>query len=175
MPALSKPIRVLVGIVGMVLFVGIISIVLIRHAGAWGVPYFPFTSERGSPCKNTLTGYVCTPLTIADVEYWGEVDLPDSTVVKEATYTATHDYRLSASLIIPPADAAATEKALRKAYGKCDSHGAPMNTTGLEGVCVMTNDDAVTQSDQVASRLWAVGAGKTADGNLVVGMTIKSR
>ena len=42
-------------------------------------------------------------------------------------------------------------------------------------VCVMANDDAVTESEQASSRLWAVGTGQTADGNLIVGMSIKSR
>ena len=41
------------------------------------MPYFPFTSDRGSTCKNTLTGYACSPLTLADVEYFGDIDLPD--------------------------------------------------------------------------------------------------
>src|SRR5689334_12991411 len=105
MSALPKAVRVLVGIVGMALFIGIVAVLLLRHAGVWGVPYFPFTSDRGSQCRNTLTGYVCSPLNLADVEYWAEIDLPDSTVVKEGTYTATHDYQLTASLIVPAAAA----------------------------------------------------------------------
>jgi hypothetical protein len=122
-----------------------------------------------------LTGYVCSPLNLADVEYWAEIDLPDSTVVKEGTYTATHDYQLTASLIVPAADAAAAQKALRASFGKCGTRAAPMDTTGLTSVCVMANDDAVVESEHAASRLWAVGTGKTADGNLVVGISIKSR
>jgi hypothetical protein len=166
---------VLIGIGAMVLFVGVALAIVARYAGGWGVPYFSFTSDRGSPCKNTLTGYVCTPLTLADVEYWAEIDLPDTTVVKDGTYTATHDYQLTASLVVPAADAAATMKTLQESFGKCGSHAAPMDTTGLKSVCVMANDDAVTESGQASSRLWAVGTGKTAEGNLIVGMSIKSR
>ncbi len=175
MSSLPKPVRVLVGIVGMALFIGIVAVILLRHAGGWGVPYFPFTSDRGSQCRNTLTGYVCSPLNLADVEYWAEIDLPDSTVVKEGTYTATHDYQLNASLIVPAADAAAAQKALQASFGTCGTRAAPMDTTGLTSVCVMANDDAVVESEHAASRLWAVGTGKTADGNLVVGISIKSR
>jgi hypothetical protein len=39
----------------------------------------------------------------------------------------------------------------------------------------MANDDAVTESNQATSRLWVVGTGRTAEGNLVIGMSIKSR
>jgi hypothetical protein len=39
----------------------------------------------------------------------------------------------------------------------------------------MANDDAVTESGQASSRLWAVGTGTTPEGNLIVGISIKSR
>jgi hypothetical protein len=174
MSGLPKPVRVLLGIGAMALFVAIALVVVARYAGGWGVPYFSFTTDRGSPCKNNWTGYVCSPLTLADVEYWAEVDLPDSTVVKDATYTATHDYQLTASLVVPAGDAATASKALQAAFGECGSRAAPMDMTGLESRCVMTNDDAVTEGE-ASSRLWVVGGGKTPYGNLVVGMSIKSR
>lgn len=175
MSALPKPVRVLIGIVGMALFVGVVLLLVVQHAGRWGVPYFSFTSDRGSSCTNTLIGYRCSPLTLADVEYWGQIDLPASTVVKEGTYTATHDYQLSASLVVPAADAAAAQKALQGAFGRCGDRAAPMSTDGLKNVCVMANDDAVAVSSQTSSRLWAAGTGRTADDNLVVGLSIKSR
>jgi hypothetical protein len=31
--------------------------ILTQYAGAWGVPYFSFTTDRGSTCKNALAGY----------------------------------------------------------------------------------------------------------------------
>jgi hypothetical protein len=175
MSGLPKLARVLIGIAGMALFAGVLLLIVFRYAGSWGVPYFSFTSERGSPCTNTLTGYVCSPLTLSDVEYWADVELPESTVVKNGTYTATHDYQLTASLIVPAADTKAAEKSLESSFGKCGSRAAPMDTTGLEDVCVMANEDAVSRSEQSASRLWAVGTGTTADGNLVIRMSIKSR
>ena len=33
--------------------------VVTRYAGGWGVPYFSFTSERGSRCTNDFAGYTC--------------------------------------------------------------------------------------------------------------------
>ena len=55
--------------------------ILTQYAGAWGVPYFTFRTDRGSMCKNDLTGYTCSPMTLADVEYFGDVDLPDNSSV----------------------------------------------------------------------------------------------
>ena len=104
-----------------------------------------------------------------------DVDLPDSTVVKDGTYTATQDYQLTAFLLVPAGDSAAAMKTLQASFGKCGSAPAPMDTTGLKSVCVMANDDNVTASDQASSRLWVVGTGTTTDGNLVIGMSIKSR
>ncbi len=45
-----------------------------RYAGGWGVPYFSFTSERGSRCTNDFAGYTCDPVTLADVEFFGDVE-----------------------------------------------------------------------------------------------------
>ena len=67
--------------------------ILTQYAGAWGVPYFTFRTDRGSMCKNDLTGYTCSPMTLADVEYFGDVDLPDNSSVVSGTYRSTHDYQ----------------------------------------------------------------------------------
>ena len=75
--------------------------ILTRFAGAWGVPYFTFTSERGSECTNNFTGYVCTPITLAEVEFYADLDLPDDTEVVSGTYRSTHDYQLEALLEVP--------------------------------------------------------------------------
>ena len=90
--------RVIVGVVLMAAFFLITFGLFTRYAGGWGVPYFTFTSERGSTCTNNFTGYICAPVTLADVEFFGEVDLPDDTRVSAPSYTATHDYMLAASL-----------------------------------------------------------------------------
>ncbi len=43
----------------MGLFVTASLYVVTRYAGGWGVPYFSFTSERGSHCTNDFAGYTC--------------------------------------------------------------------------------------------------------------------
>ena len=70
--------------------------ILTQYAGAWGVPYFTFTTDRGSTCKNGLAGYTCSAMTLADVEYIGNVDLPDDSSVVASTYRSTHDYQMEA-------------------------------------------------------------------------------
>lgn len=175
MAGLPKPVRVIMGIAGMALLVIIPLAVLSRYAGGWGVPYFSFTTERGSPCTNTLTGYTCRPLTLADVEFWAEVDLPDDTVVRDATYVSTHDYRLDAALTVPPASADEALASLNEAFGSCQKNrAAPMDTEGLKSVCVMS-DETATRAGQATSRLWSVGTGLTADGNRPVVLAIRSR
>ena len=67
------------------------------------MPYFGFTSERGSKCTNNFTGYICTPITLAEVEFYADLDLPDDTAVVKGTYRSTHDYQLEALLEVPAA------------------------------------------------------------------------
>ena len=81
----------------VMIFFGLVT----RYAGSWGVPYFSFTSERGSPCTNNLTGYVCEPLTLADVSSTATPTCPNDTKVISGTYTATHDYTLQARSEVP--------------------------------------------------------------------------
>src|SRR5919107_1932623 len=88
-----KAVRVLVGIAMMAGFVLITFAILARFAGGRGGPRFGFTSDRGSPCENNFTGYVCTPTTLAEVEFYADLDLPDDTRVVHGTYQSTHDYR----------------------------------------------------------------------------------
>ena len=64
----NKAMRISIGILLMTGFVMILFGLITRYAGTWGVPYFSFTSDRGSPCTNRLTGYTCDPLTLADVQ-----------------------------------------------------------------------------------------------------------
>ena len=105
---------------------------LSRYAGAWGVPYFTFTTERGSTCKNDFTGYTCTPLTLAEVEFHGEIELPDDTSVVSGSYRSTHDYQLNAVLDVPAASAAAAlEGAERGLRALRRGQPPPLDTTGL--------------------------------------------
>jgi hypothetical protein len=172
----SRAWRVLGGIAAMLAFVAVLLAVLVRQAGDWGVPYFSFTSAHGSPCTNDFTGYTCEPLTLADVKFFGDVDLPDDTTVLSGSYHSTHDYQLSAQLSVPPASAARGFQDLRAAFGACRRDvSSPLRLTGLRQPCVMASEDGADESGEPASRLYAVGTGLKKDGTRLVGLTIRSR
>jgi hypothetical protein len=157
-------------------FVLILLAILTRFAGAWGVPYFTFTSERGSKCTNNFTGYICSPITLAEVEFYADLDLPDDTQVVSGTYRSTHDYQLEALLDVPVASAAAALKSLNTAFGRClPDHPSPLSTAGLTKVCVMANLAAPTDAGEPASRLYVVGTGVRKDGSRPIALTINSR
>ena len=171
-----KPLRILGGIALMAGFVLIVLAILTRYAGAWGVPYFSFTSERGSACTNDFLGYVCSPITLAEVEFYADLDLPDDTRVVSGRYRSTHDYQLEALLEVPAASAAAALKSLNTAFGRClPDHPSPLSTTGLTQVCVMANLAAPTEAGEPASRQYVVGTGLRRDGNRPIALTISSR
>ena len=171
-----KPLRIIGGTLLMAGVVTLGFLVLSRYAGAWGVPYFSFTTERGSTCKNDFTGYTCTPLTLAEVEFHGEVDLPDDTSVISGTYRSTHDYQLNSVLDVPAASAPVAIKALNEAFGPCvRGQPAPLDTTGLTAVCVITNNDAVSENGEPASRIYTIGTGVREDGSRPILLSIKSR
>lgn len=169
--------RISIGVLLMAGFVMIVFGLLVRYAGSWGVPYFAFTSERGSPCVNKLTGYVCDPLTLADVQFYSDAELPGDTRVISGTYTATHDYLLQARLEVPKASSAAALKGLAAEFGGCvKGHPVPLETSGLTSVCVLANDDAVTREGEPPSRLFVIGTGvRKDDGTRVIEMAIRSR
>jgi hypothetical protein len=171
-----KALRILAGIGMMAGFVLITFAILLRFAGSWGVPYFEFTSERGSSCTNNFTGYVCTPTTLAEVEFYADVDLPDDTRVVDGTYRSTHDYQLEALLEVPPASAPAALKSLNESFGKClPGYPSPLDTKGLKQLCTMATVDAVTEAAEPASRLYVIGTGVREDGSRPIFMTIRSR
>lgn len=172
----NKARRVLGGTALMLGFVALVLIVLVRQAGEWGVPYFSFTSAHGSPCRNDLTGYTCDPLTLADVEFFGDVDLPDDTRVLAGSYRATHDYQLSAQLRVPKASADRAWKQLRAAYGPCrDGASSPLQTGGVSRVCIMASVNGADETGQLPSRLFSVGTGLVKTGDRVIGISIRSR
>lgn len=166
-------------IVGLILMGGVLAIafgLVLQYAGSWGVPYFSYTSDRGSPCRNTLTGYTCQPLTLADLEYYTDLDLPKGSRVVEGFYTATHDYQLEARVSVTAASAPAALTALHASFGRCQpDHPSPLDRRGLRQLCVMANDDAVTQGADLDSRLYAVGTGLRKDGRRDIKMIVKSR
>jgi hypothetical protein len=172
-----KAVRVIVGTMLMAAFVLIALAIVTLYAGSWGVPYFSFTSERGSPCKNNLSGYTCTPLTLADLEFYGDVDLPDDSRMISGTYKATHDYQLDATVEVPAPSAKAALAGLKEAYGDCQkNHPATLDTRGLREVCVLANDDTQTRTgDEASSNLYAVSTGLRKDGTRPIVLTMKSR
>ena len=164
------------GIALMALVVGVALLVLAREAGGWGVPYFSFTSAHGSPCRNDLVGYTCTSLTLDDVEFFGDVDLPAGTRVVTSRYHATHDYDLRARLEVPSTAAATALKRVRSAYGHCRADARPpAPTTGLTGVCVILTGDGSDESGELPSRIVNVATGLRPDGVRVVDLAIRSR
>jgi len=159
----------------MGLFVTMSLYVVTRYAGGWGVPYFSFTSERGSHCTNDFAGYTCDPVTLADVEFFGDVNLPDDSRIVSGTYRATHDYRLDAVLEVPAPHAAAALHSLREGFGKCQpGHPSPLNPAGLTKMCVLANDTDYTASGEPDSRLFTIGTGLRKDGTRVIALAIKS-
>jgi hypothetical protein len=164
---------------GVALMLGSVAVtlaILTQYAGAWGVPYFSFTTDRGSTCKNDLTGYTCSPMTLADVEYFGDVDLPDDSSVVAGTYRSTHDYQMEAVIDVPGGSAAQALTSLREAFGTCISElPSPVSTEDVQDTCVMANDDIYSESDEPSSRLYLIGTGVRTDGTRVIAMVIKSR
>ena len=120
---------------------------------------------------------MCDPLTLADVQFYSDAELPEGTKVISGTYVATHDYVLQARLEVPKASAAPAMAALADEFGPCVAgHPVPMETTQLTAVCVLANDDAVTREGEPPSRLFVIGTGiRSDDGTRVVDMTIRSR
>jgi hypothetical protein len=171
-----QPLRVLGGIILMLGSVAVTFAILTQYAGAWGVPYFSFMTDRGSKCTNDLTGYTCSPMTLADVEYFGDVDLPDDSSVVTGTYHSTHDYQMEAVLEVPGASAEQALADLNQAFGNCSSElPSPLSTDGISDTCVMANDDVFSESEETSSRLYLVGTGVRTDGTRIIGMVIKSR
>jgi hypothetical protein len=171
-----KAIRVIAGTMLMAAFVLITFAIIAQYAGGWGVPYFRFTSDRGSPCRNNLTGYTCSPLTLADLEFYADIDLPDDSKIISGIYVATHDYQLDAQLEVPPRSAKSALAALKDAYGDCHpNHPSTLDTKGLKEVCVLANDDTLGKPGEPSSRLYAIGTGLRADGTRLIALTMKSR
>jgi hypothetical protein len=150
--------------------------ILTQYAGTWGVPYFTFRTDRGSMCKNDLTGYTCSPMTLADVEYFGDVDLPDNSSVVSGTYRSTHDYQLEAIIEVPLDSANQALISLNQTFGDCISElPSPLNAKEINKTCVMANDDVFSESEEPSSRVYLIGTGVRRDGTRLIGMVIKSR
>ncbi len=150
--------------------------VLFRYAGGWGVPYFSWTTERGSNCRNDLTGYTCTPMTLADIEFFGDVDLPDDTGVLSSRYRSTHDYELQAYLVTPKARAAAALAGLTESFGECEKdRPSPLTETGLKKRCTIVNPDTDPETHEPTSRVYTVGTALRPNGDRVTQLNVRSR
>jgi len=171
-----KALRIAIFCVSLVLGVILALLVLARFAGGWGIPYFSMTTENGSRCVNTFTGFTCESVTLADVELFGDVDLPDDTQVVRSRYVSTHDYALQAALEVPAASAQDALAALQESYGKCvKDHPNPLSEDGLTSLCILANDQETTQTGIPDSRVYVVGTALRADGTRVVNLSVRSR
>lgn len=158
--------------------VAIVFAILTQFAGHWGVPYFGFTTDRGSTCTNDWTGYTCDQLTVNDLNWWGDTTLPADTSIRSARYVSTHDYTLDATVEVPKQQAAATLAGLQQSFGSCVSdHPAPPATKGLKSVCVMADNlaDAGSNDPNKSSRLYTIGTGLRPNGARLIVVDITSR
>jgi hypothetical protein len=171
-----KALSIVSGTLLMVGFVAAAFAVLTSYAGGWGVPYFGFTTPGGTRCTNTFTGYDCSSPTLADVEDWGDIELPDNTSVVSGTYHSTHDYALAAVVEVPASTQQVALQRLNQAFGGCvPQHPAPATMAGLTRVCILANDDSVVSSGEPTSRIYTVGTGLRRDGSRVIDFAIRSR
>jgi hypothetical protein len=173
---LRKAVNIALFCITLVLAVIVALLILARFAGGWGVPYFSTTTDRGSRCVNTFTGFDCPSLTAADIGYFGDVELPPGTQVVSSHYHSTHDYQLEAVLEIPPASASDGLKALEDSYGKCvKNHPSPLTEPGLKSLCILANDQDTTETGVPDSRVFVVATALRADKTRVVNLSVRSR
>lgn len=159
----------------MALFSTLGILFVVSRAGEWGIPYFSFTTENDSECRNNLAGYSCDTLTLGDLEFYTSLDLPDSTRVLAASYSETHDYQISAHIEVPEDAVESVTATLTEAYGKCiKGHYSPLDLSELKSACVRSND-MVTTSGEASGELFVVASGIREDGTLEARLEIKSR
>lgn len=171
-----KALRAALFLVSLALGVVVALLVIARFAGGWGVPYFSRTTARGSDCVNTFTGFECASLTLADVRYFGDVELPPDARVVSSHYTSTHDYQLKAVLEAPPASSADALAALKDSFGPCvKGHPSPLAEPGLTSVCILANDQTTTEFGTPDSRVYVVGTALRPDKTRVITLSVRSR
>lgn len=176
-PRLHKAVRVLIGMAAMLLAVCVALGVLMLNAGRWGVPYFSFTTERGSHCTNTWSGYHCENITVADYNRWSDFALPAGTVLMKSSYTKDNgDFEIAAQLRTEAQHADAVGKALLARYGACQASGVrPVELVGYDKVCLVNSDlNRGTQSGSL-SRKWVLATGVAPDGSRLTVLTFGSR
>lgn len=160
----------------MTLVVLVAAAIAWSRAGRWGVPYFSFTNEFGSHCKNGLAGYTCTPITLDQIADVAKVRFPSDSTIVSGEYRRTHDFFLNTRVEIPKAQAKKAMSTMAKAYGKClPNHATTLPTEGLKDVCVMSNADGAVTAGVPEDRIYTVGTGVRADGVRVVQIDLRSR
>lgn len=173
---LQKAVNIVLFCVTLVLAVIVALLILGRFAGGWGIPYFSTTTDRGSRCVNTFTGFECPALTAADIGYFGDVELPPDTRVVSSHYKSTHDYQLEAVLELPPDSATAGLEALEESFGKCvKNHPSPLTEPRLKSLCILANDQDTTETGIPDSRVYVVATAVRADKTRVVNLSVRSR
>ena len=171
-----KALTIAIFCIALVLAVLVALLVLARFAGGWGIPYFSTTTERGSRCVNTFTGFGCDSLTLADVEYFGDVELPPDTRVVSSHYKQTHDYQLDAVLEVPPGGAKAALADLHDTYGPCmKAHPSPLSEPRLTSLCILATDQVTTETGTPDSRVFVVATALRPDKTRVVNLSVRSR
>lgn len=162
----------------MIVVLAIPVVVLSHYAGGWGVPYFSFTTDRGGKCTNTFTGYDCDKLTLADINWWGNVKLPEQTTVVRAHYESGHKVTLDAVVVVPADHAKSVATSLHKTFGSCGrERPANIKVKKLKHRCTMANleSDPRAHHGPVANRDYVISTGLHHDGSRVVGIKETSR
>ncbi|WP_141211153.1 hypothetical protein [Enemella dayhoffiae] len=174
----SRWMRILIGFCTMVLVMVIAWLIVWTNAGRWGVPMFSFTNEHGSKCRNDFIGRSCSPMTLEDIRFRSQVEIPDGTKVLLSSWKETHDFELTARLVYPGGEAkGAGWIALSKKFGECRQNApSPLSTVpDLDGLCVMSNETVRTEGGQPTDRIWQISTANQKDGTMLVHMDIKSR
>jgi len=170
--------RILIGITIMIIVAAAPFVILSKFAGGWGVPYFTFVTDRGTTCTNDFTGYHCDNLTLADIEWWGDVQLPADTKRISSYYKSTNNFSLDALVEIPVAQQKKTLKSLGKTFGSCQpDHPTQLDTTGLTKICVRANDVTadIESSKPLSDTVYEVTTAYRANGALLVNIHEESR
>lgn len=162
----------------MIVVLAIPAAIVSKFAGDWGVPYFSFTTDRGGKCTNNLVGYSCDQLTVADIAWWGDVDLPEDTEIVRAHYEATHKFNLDAVVVVPKENAKSTYQKLHKTFGSCgQERPSNLDTNKLKHRCIMANQesDLRKHNGPVSDRDYVIDTGLRDDGSRVIGIQEKAR
>ncbi|MVA75631.1 hypothetical protein GC722_06265 [Auraticoccus sp. F435] len=162
MPRAPLPHRLRRALLGVAVALGALTLtgaLLWSQAPKWGIPYARYTNDAGSPCRTTWTGYVCSPMTVADLTERTGLVLPEGTVVERAEYVSTHDFALTARLLLPePERRPDVGEQLEELYGPCQRDQPNPLPSDWSGRCVRTSDGKRVEG-QPPPTTWRVATG----------------